>query len=113
MRSDSIPYCFFIANNPTEVSIQRLKMVEQTTDGFTLAEYDLLNRGPGEFFGEKQSGSMNFKYASIREDNDLLEKANSDSEKIISDVNNFTKDEYQALFKVAKANYQMKLNELD
>lgn len=113
MRSDSIPYCFFIANNPTEASIQRLKMVEQTTDGFTLAEYDLLNRGPGEFFGEKQSGSMNFKYASIREDNDLLEKANSDSEKIISDVNNFTKDEYQALFKVAKANYQMKLNELD
>lgn len=52
MRSDSIPYCFFIANNPTDSSIERLKMVEQNTDGFKLAEYDLINRGPGEFFGE-------------------------------------------------------------
>ena len=66
MRSDSIPYCFFIANNPTEMAVERLKMVEQNTDGFKLAEYDLINRGPGEFFGEKQSGSMNFKYASIK-----------------------------------------------
>ena len=67
MRSDSIPYCFFIANNPTDSSIERLKMVEQNTDGFKLAEYDLINRGPGEFFGEKQSGAMNFKYASLKE----------------------------------------------
>ena len=63
MRSDSVPYCFFItSDNPTENSIERLKMVEKTTDGFALAEYDLKHRGPGEFFGEKQSGSMNFKY---------------------------------------------------
>lgn len=60
MRSDSVPYCFFItSDNPTENSIERLKMVEKTTDGFALAEYDLKHRGPGEFFGEKQSGSMN------------------------------------------------------
>ena len=89
MRSDSIPYCFFIANNPTDSSIERLKMVEQNTDGFKLAEYDLINRGPGEFFGEKQSGAMNFKYASLKEDNDLLELANSDSEEIINDPSTF------------------------
>ena len=113
MRSDSIPYCFFIANNPTESSIERLKMVEENTDGFKLAEYDLINRGPGEFFGEKQSGSMNFKYASLKEDNALLELANSDSEEIISKIENFDNPEYKTLFDIAKANYQMKQTELD
>lgn len=113
MRSDSIPYCFFIANNPTESSIERLKMVEENTDGFKLAEYDLINRGPGEFFGEKQSGSMNFKYASLKEDNALLELANSDSEEIISKIENFDNPEYKTLFDIAKSNYQMKQTELD
>lgn len=113
MRSDSIPYCFFIANNPTEASIERLKMVEQITDGFKLAEYDLINRGPGEFFGEKQSGSMNFKYASLKEDSEILEIANSDSEEIINDKDNFDDEDYRALFNVARVNYQMKQTELD
>lgn len=113
MRSDSIPYCFFIANNPTETAVERLKMVEQNTDGFKIAEYDLINRGPGEFFGEKQSGSMNFKYASIKDDSDLLEVANYDSEEIINNINNFTNPEYEKLFNVAKTNYQMKQTELD
>ncbi len=113
MRSDSIPYCFFIANNPTEMAVERLKMVEQNTDGFKLAEYDLINRGPGEFFGEKQSGSMNFKYASIKDDSELLEIANSDSEEIINNLDNFTNPEYETLFNVAKTNYQMKQTELD
>lgn len=113
MRSDSVPYCFFIATNPTEMAVERLKMVEQNTDGFKLAEYDLINRGPGEFFGEKQSGSMNFKYASIKDDSDLLEIANSDSEEIINNIDNFTNPEYETLFNIAKTNYQMKQTELD
>ena len=113
MRSDSIPYCFFIANNPTDSSIERLKMVEQNTDGFKLAEYDLINRGPGEVFGEKQSGAMNFKYASLKDDTDLLELANSDSEEIINDQSTFNDDEYRILFDVAKKNYQMKQTKLD
>lgn len=113
MRSDSIPYCFFIANNPTESSIERLKMVEQNTDGFKLAEFDLKSRGPGEFFGEKQSGSMNFKYASLRDDSDLLEVANKDSEEIIDNQNNFDDPEYRYLFGIAKENYQMKQTKLD
>ena len=113
MRSDSIPYCFFIANNPTEASVERLEMVEKNTDGFKLAEYDLLHRGPGEFFGEKQSGAMNFHYASLKDDSALLELANSDSENIINNEANFTDPDYDELFKIAKANYQMKQKELD
>lgn len=113
MRSDNVPYCFFIANNPTDSAIERLKMVEKNTDGFKLAEYDLIHRGPGEFFGEKQSGSMNFKYASLKDDLDLLELANTDSENIINNQETFNNPEYEELFKVAKTNYQMKQTELD
>ena len=113
MRSDEQPYCFLLAEHKTEASEKRLKMLEYTTDGFELAEYDLINRGPGEFFGEKQSGSMNFKYASIRDDSDILEVANADSEEIINNLDNFTNPEYDNLFNIAKTNYQMKQTELD
>jgi ATP-dependent DNA helicase recG len=114
MRSDAIPYCFFVTNdNPTKTSIERLKMVEETTDGFRLAEYDLKHRGPGEFFGEKQSGSMNFKYASLKDDSDLLELANSDSEEMVKNQELFHNREYNHLLTIAKYNYQMKQTELD
>ena len=113
MRSDAIPYCFLLTEKKTENSEERLRMVENTTDGFVLAEYDLKHRGPGEFFGEKQSGSMNFKYADIVKDSALLELANNDSELIIKDLAFFNDLEYQKLFKKVHKNYQLKMQELD
>lgn len=113
MRSDSVPYCFLLSEKKTETSEKRLKMLENTTDGFELAEYDLANRGPGEFFGEKQSGSMNFKYADLRTDTLILEEANSDAEEIIRKQEFFEADEYQNLRKMVYYNYEMKQNQLD
>lgn len=113
MRSDAIPYCFFIADKKTENSDNRLKMVESTTDGFSLAEYDLIHRGPGEFFGEKQSGSMNFKYSDIRKDSELLEIANEDSEEIIEKEEFFTSSEYESLRTHAENNYLKKISQID
>ena len=113
MRSDSIPYCFFVSNKKTEISEKRLRMVESTTDGFELAEYDLIHRGPGEFFGEKQSGSMNFKYCDLRKDSKILELANKDSEEIIEKEEFFTSDEYESLRSYAQANYEKKINQID
>lgn len=114
MRSSSVPFCFFVtADNPTKASVERLKMVEATTDGFSLAEYDLKHRGPGEFFGEKQSGAMNFKYASLKDDSDLLELANADSEEMVNNKELFNNQDYNHLLTIAKYNYQMKQTELD
>lgn len=113
MRSDAIPYCFLLTEKKTESSEERLRMVENTTDGFVLAEYDLKHRGPGEFFGEKQSGSMNFRFADIVKDNDLLEIANDDSELIINDTAFFNDLEYEKLLKKVQRNYQLKIQELD
>ena len=97
----------------TEASQKRLEMLEQTTDGFALAEYDLVNRGPGEFFGEKQSGSMNFKYADLRCDNNLLLSANEDSELMLQSGALFNNPSYEKLLSVAKKNYQLKMEEID
>lgn len=113
MRSSSIPYCFFISDNLTPIAEERLKMVEQTTDGFKLAEYDLKFRGPGEFFGEKQSGMMNFTYGDIVKDQDILEIANKDSELLIKNEMFFISDEYKYLKEYAHQNYLRKINELD
>lgn len=113
MRSDETPYCFYLSDNATPNSEKRLKFVEENTDGFALAEYDLKTRGPGEFFGEKQSGSMNFKYCNLLEDNDLLNLANDDSEEIIKNNQFFNDPEYKHLFDCAHNHYIMKTNELD
>lgn len=113
MRSDEQPYCFLLAEHKTEASEKRLKMLEYTTDGFELAEYDLINRGPGEFFGEKQSGSMNFKYADLKVDNELLLLANQDSEEIINKEEFFNNPEYQKLYEYAHNNYLLKMEKVD
>ena len=113
MRSGAVPYCFLIPENMTDVSLARLKMVEETSDGFKLAEYDLLHRGPGEFFGERQAGAMNFKYADILKDNDLLEVVIEDSKEIMTTTKLMDQDDYHYLFEVVHNNYLVKTSELD
>ena len=113
MRSSNVPYCFLISEKKTESSEQRLKLLETTSDGFKLAEYDLISRGPGEFFGEKQSGSMNFKFADLKTDAVLLEIANKDAEEIIKDEAFFKSEEYRDLYENAVHNYEMKQQQVD
>ena len=113
MRSDATPYCFLLANNKTETVENRLKMVEETTDGFLLAEYDLINRGPGEFFGEKQSGTMNFKFADLKVDNEILVKANDDADEMLKSKALFDNPEYKYLLDQAVNNYHKKIEEID
>jgi len=61
------------ANDPaTRV---RLKVLEQTTDGFKIAEEDLKLRGPGELLGREQSGMPNFRFGNLVEDLDLIRQA--------------------------------------
>lgn len=113
MRSDAVPYCFLFAETTNEKTEERLRMVENTTDGFVLAEYDLRNRGPGEFFGEKQSGTLNFQFADLKTDSEISESANRDSEAIINNPLFFSGKEYRALFEEAQKNYFIKNQELD
>lgn len=73
-------YCLLIAYPPFgEDAKRRLKIMESTTDGFRIAEEDLDIRGPGEFFGTKQSGIPDLKIANIIRDIGILEAARRDA----------------------------------
>lgn len=67
-------YCMLLASKSGSTSDERLKVIEETQDGFRLAEEDLILRGPGEFFGTRQSGLPDLKVAKLS-DVKLLEEA--------------------------------------
>jgi len=67
-------YCFlFPSKDSSQQSVQRLNLMEQTNDGFKLAEYDLQLRGPGEVYGVRQSGLPEFKLASLNDSTTILQ----------------------------------------
>jgi ATP-dependent DNA helicase RecG len=70
------------AENSSDVGDQRLQAIVSTQDGFKLAEVDLEIRGPGEFFGTRQSGDPELKLVNVH-DQDLLEVARGQAGKLI------------------------------
>lgn len=112
-RSDNQAYCYLISDTTIESSIKRLKLIEETNDGFSLAEEDLLIRGSGDLFGEKQTGNIAFKMADVVVDSDILELANECSEEIFNKKLIFNDSKYSKLEKMAKENYEEKKEMLE
>ncbi len=73
-RGEAQSYCMLLAQDPSDVGRQRLDIIEKVGDGFQLAEEDLSLRGPGEFFGTRQSGLPDLRMARLS-DVALLEMA--------------------------------------
>lgn len=78
-RGSDLSYCLVLAENPGEVARERLKAFGDTSDGFRIAEADLLIRGPGEMFGTRQSGLPGFRAANPILDVELLGWARDDA----------------------------------
>ena len=97
-RNSEQSYCVLMTNRETE----RLNIMENVSDGFTLAEEDLKLRGSGDLFGIKQSGDMSFKLANIQKDYELLIKAKADSEKVLDSI-----DKYEVLKNMLKESINM------
>ena len=89
-------YCLLVADGETAVSEQRLTALEQTNDGFVLAEKDLEIRGPGEFFGRRQSGLPEIKMASLL-DMEMLELTQKEAKQIIESDPMLEKPEHGTL----------------
>jgi ATP-dependent DNA helicase RecG len=79
-RGRHASYCFLLTPGEVgEVARERLQTLTQTQDGFQLAELDLKLRGPGEFFGTRQHGFLNFRIANLLRDQELLAQAKQDA----------------------------------
>lgn len=74
-RGEHQSYCILIADASSEDAQARMKILEDTSDGFRIAEEDLRLRGPGEVMGTRQSGQLEFKVGDLIADVDLMELA--------------------------------------
>ncbi len=74
-RGSAKSFCILTTHNRNEQTISRLKALCRTTDGFKIAQEDLKLRGPGDFFGARQSGLPAFRVASLGSDLDTLTQA--------------------------------------
>lgn len=84
-RNSNQSYCILMTNKDSK----RLNIMEDVSDGFTLAEEDLKLRGSGDLFGIKQSGDMSFKLANLQRDYELLIKAKKDSHEILNNIEKY------------------------
>ena len=98
-RGKAKSYCILTSHNKNGETLQRLKALCKTTDGFKIAEEDLKLRGPGDFFGSRQSGLPMFRMASLTVDIQTLKDAQEASACWIETNGTSTAPEAQALRK--------------
>ena len=97
--------CLLLAESPSMEAQQRLRLLQETTDGFRLAEADLQMRGPGEFFGTRQSGLPDFRVASLL-DTRLIELARSEAARLLEEDPDLSSPEHAALSQVVARLFQ-------
>lgn len=95
-------FCILIAEPKTEVGKERMKIMQETNDGFEVAQKDLELRGPGDFFGKKQSGLPEFKIADMIHDYRTLEVAREDGFRLIESHAFWSDPSYEQLRKYLK-----------
>jgi ATP-dependent DNA helicase RecG len=78
-------FCILIAAAKSKESRQRLRVLEQTNDGFEIAEADLKMRGPGELLGQQQSGLPKFRFGDLAADWDLIQQARSVANRLLEE----------------------------
>ncbi len=96
-RGDAKSYCILLSQNKNPDTNARLKALCKTTDGFKIAEEDLALRGPGDFFGNRQSGLPVFRVASLSCDLATLKLAQAASVRWIDTMGTENTPESQAL----------------
>ncbi|WP_102347903.1 ATP-dependent DNA helicase RecG [Bacillus sp. Marseille-P3661] len=96
-RGSSQSYCILIADPKSDVGKERMKIMTETNDGFELSQKDLELRGPGDFFGKKQSGLPEFKVADMVHDFKTLEVARNDAAKFVASTQFWQDDQYKTL----------------
>lgn len=96
-RGGGASTCILVANPSSETGVERMRVMTETTDGFEIARRDLELRGPGDFFGIRQSGAPEFKVADLVEDGKVLEVARADAMQLVNSDGWWKREEYVPL----------------
>ena len=96
-RGQHESFCVLLADPATPDGQTRMRVLCETSDGFRIAEEDLCLRGPGEFYGVRQSGIAGLKIADVLRDRDLLTEARDDAFAVIADDPKLAKAENRGL----------------
>ncbi len=96
-RGKAKSYCILTSHNKNQETLRRLKALCKTTDGFKIAEEDLKLRGPGDFFGSRQSGLPTFRVANLSYDLQTLKDAQAASARWIENCGTSDRPEAVAL----------------
>ena len=106
-RGGEQSYCILVTGKMSDAARERIRTMVDSTDGFYIAEMDLKLRGPGEFFGTRQSGLPTLRIGNIIRDHDVLEVARSEAQAFIANpptpedlrrAVSFIRDHWQRLY---------------
>src|SRR3989339_11474 len=110
-RGEAPSYCILLVQKPSSQDARkRLRIMEETSDGFRIAEEDLAIRGPGEFLGTRQSGLPDFRIANIARDGRILGEAKDDAFSVVNDDPRLTDPDHSELREVLLSRWAGRLS---
>lgn len=109
-RGDAQSYCIFMSGSEKPETMSRLKILNESNDGFHIASQDLKLRGPGDLFGIRQSGDLRFVLADIFQDAVILQKAAQWADTILERDEALENAQYACLRRRME---QLTINEVD
>ena len=109
-RGDKQSYCIFISKSERPETMERLKILNESNDGFYIAGKDLALRGPGDLFGIRQSGDLQFALGDIYRDAAILQRASEWADSVLAEDAALDGEEYAVLKRTLN---QQGTNEVD
>ena len=96
-RGNRQSYCIFMTASKTKETKERLDILNHSNDGFFIAGEDLRLRGPGDVFGIRQSGVMDFQLGDVYQDAEILKKAQEAANELLNQDPQLESETYAAL----------------
>ncbi len=95
-------YCILVSDAKNQEALGRIGIMCKTTDGFAIAEFDLKQRGPGDFFGHKQHGLPELKIADMMNDTQLIHLTKNISERLLTEDPDLSHTEHRGLLEMTR-----------